>query len=352
MREIVRDRKSFAMGVLFPLVFLVIFSFAFGSPRLATHTVLVQNNTPAGEAVIKMLLDKRYNDGRAVFEIKEALDQENADTILREREASAMLILDLPNVTLRGDAVNMKFIEASRLIGNAIDEHAGLVSGEPEVVSIVEKSIAKKEPETEFDLYAPGIIIFALLLMVPQTALIAAREIRSGTLRRLRLTRVKAGDFLAGISIAQMALAIVQVLLIFAVAPLLGFHNQGSPGIAVLVALAVSFSAIGSGLVVACFIKNDSQASNIGSVVAMVQVFLSGAFFALPMPALFHFAGHEISFFDIFPATHGMMALQGVLSYGAEFHEISFRLCVTVIMSILYFAAGVAVFQQLKMKEG
>jgi uncharacterized membrane protein (UPF0182 family) len=88
-----------------------------------------------------------------------------------------------------------------------------------------------------------------------------------------------------------------------------------------------------------------------GSAVTMTQVFLSGSFYQLPPITLFMLLGHHIDLFDIFPATHGFLALQQVLSYGADFSQISFRLTATLVLSAVYLLIGVVIFQQLKMKE-
>jgi len=138
---------------------------------------------------------------------------------------------------------------------------------------------------------------------------------------------------------------------IFLAALAMGFNNQGSLVLAVLVGLVVSFSAIGQGLVVACFVENDSQAANVGSTLTMLQVFVSGSFYQLPPLTLFTLAGHQIDLFDVFPATHGFMALQQVLTYGAGLGEIGFRLGATLLLSALYFAAGVVIFQRLQMRD-
>jgi ABC-type multidrug transport system permease subunit len=118
-----------------------------------------------------------------------------------------------------------------------------------------------------------------------------------------------------------------------------------------VVGLAVSFSAVGQGLLVACFVENDSQAANVGSSVAMLQVFLSGAFYQMPPLTLFNLAGHQIDLFDVFPASHGFLALQQILSYGAGLGEIGFRLGATLVLSLLYFLLGVAVFRRLQMRQ-
>jgi len=113
----------------------------------------------------------------------------------------------------------------------------------------------------------------------------------------------------------------------------------------------VSFSAIGLGLVVACFVENDSQAVNVGSTVTMVQVFLSGSFWRLPPMTVFSLAGHQIDLFDIFPATSGFMALQQVLSYGAGWRDVAFRLGLALVLSLGYLGAGVVLFGRLKMRD-
>jgi ABC-2 type transport system permease protein len=138
---------------------------------------------------------------------------------------------------------------------------------------------------------------------------------------------------------------------VFVCAVLLGFHSQGPLALAVVVGLAVSFSAIGQGLIVACFVANDSQAVNYGSVFSMLQVFISGSFFPMPAPTWLTIAGHEMSLFDLCPATHGMLLLQQVMCYGAGWGEIGFRLVAMLALSLLYFAAGVFVFQRLQMRQ-
>lgn len=158
------------------------------------------------------------------------------------------------------------------------------------------------------------------------------------------------GDNIAGISLAQMVFAVCQVILVFLAIRIAGWQS-GSLALSLSVGLALSFSAIGFGLIVACFIRNDSQALNIGSIVTMLQVFLSGSFFPLPSPTLFTLNDHAIGIFDIFPATHGMLALQQVVTYGAGWTDVRFRLGLTVTLSILYFIVSILVFQTLQMRR-
>jgi ABC-2 type transport system permease protein len=353
LRELIREPQLLLLVLLIPLAFMGIAALSYGAPLLVTHPVLVLDAGAEHAPLIEELEAQRYADGRPVFDVVRTTDPDAAEAALEEETATALVTFspESATVTIKGDALYPRFYRASILLENAITAYADQAAGRPEIVRLATQPLGAAGPQTEFDVYAPGMMIFALLLIVPQTAMLVAREIRWHTLRRLRLTRLRAWDFLGGISLAQLAVALVQVVTIFGCALLAGFHNQGSLVVAIAVGLVVAFSAIGQGLVVACFIENDSQAINVGSTVAMLQVFVSGSFYQLPPMTMFTLGGHQIDLFDVFPATHGFLALKQVLSYGAGLGQIAFRLGATLALSLFYFGVGVAVFQRLQMRS-
>jgi hypothetical protein len=82
----------------------------------------------------------------------------------------------------------------------------------------------------------------------------------------------------------------------------------------------------------------------------MIQVFLSGSFFAMPSFPFFTVMGHDLGPFDAIPATHALFAMQGVLSYGGGLDEVGFRLATALVLSLLTFVLGVGIFQRLQMR--
>lgn len=350
--ELLREWQLLLLVVATPLAFLVITYLGYSTPLLVTHPILVSGPAERSARLVADLRAEYYTDGRSVFEVSETLDPALAQEALKEHSATALVTVssDGASVTITGDALYPRFYRASVLIEDVIYGYVDRLAGRPEAVRIVEEPLFAVGPRTEFDLYAPGMILFGLLMLIPQTAMLAAREVRWGTLDRLRLTRLGAADLLGGISLSQMAVAVVQVVLVFGVALALGFNNQGSLLLAIVVGLAVSFAAIGLGLLVACFVENDGQAINVGSTVMMILVFFSGAMYQLPPLTVFTLADHQIGLLEISPATHGFLALQQVLTYGAGLREIAFRLGATVVLSLLCFALGVVTFRYLKMR--
>jgi len=256
--EIIREPKLLALVLLLPLAFLAITAFGYSTPLLVTHPLQVIKAGAAGVGLVDDLIGQRYADGRAVFAVTLTTDRAAAEAALKEQTTTALVTIAGTQaeqgplqVTVRGDPLYPRFYRASILLDSIFFQYADRLANRPEMVRVVDRPLVAAGPQSEYDLYAPGMIIFALLLIIPQTAMLVAREIRWHTLRRLRLTPLRAGDLLGGIGLAQLVVAGLMVVLIFIAALLLGFNNQGSLGLAVVVGLAVSISAIGMGLLVA-----------------------------------------------------------------------------------------------------
>ena len=352
--DILREPTLLGLMLLMPLVFVGIAAFGYSAPFLVTHPLGVIVQAEGDLGLIETLRAERYIDGRPVFDVSIATDRNAAHAALEAREITALVDVGVgadgrPMVTVHGDALYGRFYRASVVLDEVVQRYADGLADRGALVQIHEERYAPAGPENEFDYYAPGMMVFALLMIIPQTAMLVGRELRWGTLRRLRLSGVRSWELLLGISLAQMAVAVIQVLVVFLSALALGYNNHGSLILAIFVGLTISLSAIGMGLIVACFIENDSQAVNFGSTVTMVQVFVSGAFFPLPPLTVFTMLGHPIGIFEIFPASHGMLALQQVLNDGVGLGGIGFRLAAILLLSGLTFAAGVFTFHRLKM---
>ncbi|HEY9075362.1 MAG TPA: ABC transporter permease [Anaerolineaceae bacterium] len=350
--EMVREPQMLGLELGLPLLFLAVVFAMYANPLLVTYPLVIYNPANQHDSLLENLDAMRYPDEKRIFQITPVESKKSLLTSLDSHSAAIGLeITPKGTVTILGDPLYARFFRASSLLETVVTRYLDRAGGIPEIVRLDESPLHAKGPSYEYDLYAPGMMVFAILMIIPQTAMLVSRELRWRTLCRLRLTPVSAAAFLSGISLAQMAVAFIQVPVIFLAAVVLGFHNQGSLILAILICLALAFSAIGLGLVTACFSENDSQAANIGSTFTMIQVFLSGALYIMPPFTLFTLCGHQIDLFDLFPATHIFLALQQVLSYGATFETIQFRLFFGVLLSLLYFAGGIILFKRLKMSS-
>jgi ABC-type multidrug transport system permease subunit len=177
--------------------------------------------------------------------------------------------------------------------------------------------------------------------------MLVGREMREGTLARLQLSRLSGAEWIGGMALSQMLIAVFQVLLTIAAAALFGFRaSGGSLGLAVGVGLLLSLSAVATGLVVGRFARSDSDAINVGSVFTMLQVFLSGSFFAMPGPTIFRLGGVPLGFYDLLPATHATLILQQVLVGGADLAFVAARLAVMAGLTVGLAGACLVIFRR------
>lgn len=75
-------------------------------------------------------------------------------------------------------------------------------------------------------------------------------------------------------------------------------------------------------------------------------MFFSGAIFPIPRVSLFTLAGRTLGLYDVLPPTHAVAALNKVLTLGTGLGGVLYELIALVVLSTLYFAAGVWLFQR------
>ncbi|MBM4270511.1 MAG: ABC transporter permease, partial [Deltaproteobacteria bacterium] len=182
------------------------------------------------------------------------------------------------------------------------------------------------------------------------TMRIIVNEHQAGTLQRLQLTSMTGNDLFGGVALSQMVLACIQVPVMFGVAVALGYDAAGSIIAAIPVGLALSLSAVGLGLLVACVARNPTEAANLGAGVLLPVTFLSGAFFPVPDLAFLSVAGRDLGPWHIFPARHALAALRQQLTFGAPMGSVVFELVATVVLGLGMLWIGAAVFQRTRMR--
>jgi ABC-2 type transport system permease protein len=266
-------------------------------------------------------------------------------------------------LNLAGDPSNLGFTMTGGIVKNVLDEFLKRVSqrsleeakkflpvdlnpaGE-ELVSLENSSVAV-ETRTVFDYQVPGIIVFALLMLVSLVSVTLMLDLTQGHLERLKLTRMSSLDYFVGNTLPWVVLSVLQLILLFGVAKLLGYHNVGSMFAGVGLVVLGSLSSISLALIVAGLAKNEKQASAVSTMIAVPLSFLSGAFFPVrEVVILKNFFGHSLALTDLSPWTHTTKALVGMLTYGKSFSEVRWYVLMQVGLTALLFLAGTLLFSK------
>ena len=368
-------REPLLLGLLlfFPIVLVGFYYIAFGQTNAGLSnylTVLVQNEDrgSAGDALMAEIRAAQW-DGQTVFTLVEIETPRTAEIALQERKAailvripvdfSQLLATDRNGahetpaiVTLAGDPASDRYLFAQSFLGGIIRMFARQVAdlGE-EALPITYTFLPGTGTMSDFDFGVGGIIIFGIMFGIISSATLLVRETVTGTLRRLRLTRARARDVVIGITLAQTVAAAVQVPITLGAALLMGFRNNGSPWLVMAIAMLVNLSAVGVGLIVACFARNDGDAANLGSGALVPMVFLSGALFPMPKIALAEIAGRSVSLYDLLPTTHASEAMRRVTVFGDSAGQVGYELVMMTVLSLLFLAVGVMLYRRLQLRK-
>jgi len=379
LREMLRDKWILGLTLVFAPFFVFLYWMIL-SGGSTSYTVLVINKDVgvqrsdgstfrSGEHILAAIRGITYADGSPLLKATIASDRTEADRILRDRGAAAFILIPedfsqtlqklesgdrsiTTMITFGGDLSNPYYMVAVNLALTAVDGYIQEVTGQQPLIGYMEEPLGASAARSEFEAYVPASLIFAVIMLIFLASMSVAREIETGTLRRLQLTPISSLEILGGVTGALVLIGVVAITLAFLVAVLCGFHSQGPLWVAILVGAVSSLSVIGLGMVVASFTHTVSQAFIVANFPMAMMMFFSGVIYPLPKVTVFTVGAREIGLYDILPPTHAVVALNKVLTLGAGLEEVVYELAALTILSILYFGIGVWLFKRFHLHSG
>ncbi len=412
-KEMVRDRRGLFFIMIFPIFLIMVLGFAFGGMGEGNtpHNIAIINYDQGstmpitgekinfGNNLTTVLQDAKYeNSDVKLFNITNSSESQ-AEELLKQRTVDAELIIPsnfsnsmvalitntlqsatgqvsaaqntstsnrTSTVIIRGDTGFMGFgVSQAILVGILGQYQEGVVTGvknqiagtpgaEPtKFIETKVEAIAGTETFTNFDFIAPGMIVFAILLLATTVASILTREVESGTLERLKMSKMRSFDLLFGGLIPWTLVAAAQVVILLAVAILLGLHWQGSFNsiiLAIFIGVIGGIASIALAMIIASFAKSDRQAANLGTLIVVPTSFLVGAFFQLPQVVIANIMGHTFLIYDLLPWTHTLSALRSVLIFGAGLNSVSYEVGMSAILTLILFVIGVFLFSRARLR--
>jgi ABC-2 type transport system permease protein len=368
IREQVRDLVTLGLSLVIGPFFVLLYWLMIPSGS-TTFTVLVQNLDQGqhGRQVIQLLEDLSYPSGDPLLDVIEIDTQQEAETLLKNRDAELLITLpDVFSATMEtastgeqtapveviivGDLTNPYYAVGAVMAGSVIDEYVQMQTGEGRIVGYNEIALGDSAGRSEFDIYIPGILIISIVMLVFIVSMTIASEIESGTLKRLKLSGMKTYQLLVGMSLPTILWGIISLLLTLLVAVGLGFDSQGSILLAILVGALTSIAVVGVGLIVAAFSKSVSQAFILANFPLIFFMFFSGAVYPIPRISLFSIGELQISIYDILPPTHAVVALNKILSLGAGLSEVTYELVSLTFLTLVFYGIGIWAFDKKHIK--
>ncbi len=375
MREQMRDIWLLSLILLAAPFFVFLYWMFFGSSLTGYEVLVLNKDTGAslpdgstragGDRVVEAMKGLTYS-GKPILNVTPVAGRAEAEARLKNRDFAALVIIPedfsraveawrlepgrasrrATSVVLVGDLTSPQYAVAAVMANTALDQYIWAAIGQKRLIEVSEEPLGVSAERTELETYVPGLLIFAVIMLIFPAAMAVAREVEKGTLRRMQLTRMTSLDFLGGVSALQVLIGAASVVLTFLAAWALGFRSQGPLWVAILVGAVTSLSIVGVGLLVACFSRSVTAAFVIANFPMMLLMFFSGAIFPIPRVSLFSIGGHAVGPYDLLPPTHAVVALNKVLAFGAGLGDVAFELAALLILSAVYFFAGVWLFKR------
>ncbi|MFA4994531.1 MAG: ABC transporter permease [Bdellovibrionales bacterium] len=356
LRQLRRDRMTFAMMILVPIMQLLLFGYAINTdPKNMPTAVLAQDHGLFSRSFIAGLKNSEY------FLIEKEAASENEGRLLLQ-EGKVQFVITIPE-NFERDIVRGK--KPSLLIEADATDPTASASALAAVGGIVSQIIKEdfhgalttlKSGDDPFDvrvhrLYnpegfsryniVPGLMGIVLTMTgVMMTALALTRERERGTMENLLSMPVKPLEVMAGKILPYIAIGYVQAFIIIVAAKFL-FDVPIIGSLALLSATLLVFIVcnLAMGFTMSAGSQNQMQAMQLSFMVLLPSILLSGYMFPFwGMPKWAQVIGNAL------PVTYFMRIVRGILLKGSGFIEIwphlwplfIFMVVITVLAMLLY----------------
>lgn len=316
LRQRLRDRTAYIVGIVAPLVLAGLISLAFGRSGFdfsATFAVVDEDGGQLAHAFVDdMLGDPQLGD---VVTVRTVSDRVEAVRLTRNSDVAAAIIVPAgyTAAATAGEPLPLEVVRsADKVIGAdvavAIAEGftakvsavrlsvaTGLAAGaggrtpeqlaveaahlEP-AVSVAERSAERADVPAAAQ-YAPGMGVFFMFFVVGMGARSLVAERKAGTLSRLLAAPVRPMSLLAGKAGAALVMGIASLGAMAVASTFLLQMSWGDPVAAGLVIVSVVLAATGITALILTLARTEQQAQLYMSIVTMGLALLGGNFVSL-----------------------------------------------------------------------
>lgn len=349
-----RDRVSFAMIIMIPLVQLLLFGYAINTtPRDLPTAVLLQERSDLGRSILAALQNTKYfrvtqlprdeaefdrllQSGEVLFAIEIPAGFERS---VRRGETPAMLVAaDATDPVASGSALGA----LGRLVQTALVHDNAIPDAGPLPFEI--RTHARYNPAAVTQLnIVPGLVGTILTMtMLIFTALSVTREIERGTMESLLSMPIAPVQIMLGKIIPYVMVGFVQASMIIGIGVLLfGVPILGSLG--VLAALSTLFIAtnLSIGYTFSTIAQNQLQAMQMSIMFFLPNILLSGFMFPFAgMPVWAQWVGEGL------PLTHYLRIVRAIMLKGASFENLHYDAAAMLVLMLVAMTIAVTRFRR------
>jgi ABC-2 type transport system permease protein len=373
-----RDWKILIMGISFAPFFVVLMYFYFGEATQTYSVAFINRDRGAvtedgneinlGQALVSEIQKYTDPEGASQLEVSLEIDLEEAQKKLKNNNVDLVVEIapDFTEILLEyqsgrkpdptilrtfGNPANPKSIMAAAWSDSLAYQYAMEWSGSQGPLTFEAESLPLTTSLTDFDLYVPGLLGLALMMLMFTAAATLIKEKDKGTLLRLRLSEMTTTEWMIAMGLSQVIIGLMALALTYLSALIFGYHSTGSLLAVTIVGILSCLAIIAISVLVAALLRTVFDLMTIGCFPFFILMFFSGGMFPIPTITLFSLGERSINVNDILPTTHSITAFGKILNQGAGLGDVSFEMGAIALLTILYFACGVWLFTRRHMRS-
>jgi ABC-2 type transport system permease protein len=306
-----------------------------------------------GDSLIHTLLGRqdkgcKISQVQTMAEAEKKLKNRNADLLmilpedfsrsLTRRESSGSV--NPFRLEFQGNVADINYIITAVLAYSFVSDFVSLHTGIQPPFEFIETGIGSSGALTDFELAVPGLVIFAIIMLMLTASVAMIAEVENKTMLRLKLSRVTTFELMGGITLIQILVGLLSVILTLMVAAAFGYQFRGALIPVFMVIMLTTISIIAFSLFIAAFSKSVTQVLIIGNFPLFIFMFFTGAMFPMNITPWFSVKGYGFSVISLMSPTHAVSALNKLLIMQEGFSGIIPELVCLVLLSIFYFLLG------------
>ncbi len=283
-----RDPTALFFIFLFPLIFLLVFGAMSRNDSVSFNVAVVNRSDTAFAKEFTENMNRnetfKVKDVQSFDEAKEKMGRGELDSIVEmpdtfgQTNAQGVPSGNLIVYYKESDPTTGQTVAS--VMQRTLDEINVRLTGTTDPLA-VEQRATQTSNLTRFDYTLSGIVGFSILsLAIFGMANGFPADKKTGALRRLRATPLRASQLILATALEYLLVGLLSVASMFLVATLLfDFDMRGNYLTLAAFALIGIFCLFGFGLAIGGWAKNENQSAPLSNLVAFPMMFLSGVFF-------------------------------------------------------------------------
>lgn len=282
----------------------------------------------------------RKNKGDVLFVIPEGFT-----AILSQKERS-----QLPEFKIQGDLMKPSYMLSAVIINEMTQEFLRSYYQEEPLFTYQELPLGNTGNLDDFSLMVPGIIILSVIMLMFTASIAFVSEVENKTIIRLKLSKLKSYEYLAGVSFVQMLVGMASVIVTYYTAVALGYEPAGSMMGILIPSLLASLSIIGFSLILAAYTRSANEILVVGNFPMFLFMFFTGAAFPMEGVPLLELGNYTLTLQGLMSPTHAISALHKIQNLGMSFNEVWPEMISLFILTAIYFVLGAWLFRRRHMR--